>query len=187
MRRRRRSAWGRAPRVEYDIDVSVKWCGNRFMTSASALSDICVSFAPGAATGPLCDPSDTPWNKFRHRRAQCAWRLPAHSPARRPRFPVRRVTPATMASACGAARRTGPQPGLTKHPRPNLPGLSVKWLAKDGPRHYPLLAVEVRAARVVMSGPLPGPVCRRSLASSATSVSHDDDVIVCKSRLAVKE
>src|SRR5215467_2293599 len=86
---------------------------------------------------------------------------------------------------CRAPHRPAAGPHETPSPKPSR--ALGKWLAKDGPRHYPLLAVEVRAARVVMSGPLPGSVCRRSLASSATSVSHDDDVIVCKSRLAVKE
>src|SRR5262249_57523435 len=53
---------------------------------------------------------------------------------------------------CRAPHRPAAGPHETPSPKPSR--ALGKWLAKDGPRHYPLLGVEVRAARVVMSGPL---------------------------------
>ena len=158
------------------------------MTRASALSDISVSFAGGAAQGgrhdaASCAPEQIPG----HQEARRDGRIPAYSLARRSPDPVRRAAPGRdgLCLRCRPASR--PVAGHRETRSGKSSPASGKWLAKSGPGSRHFLAADLRRATVVMSRSLPGPARRPRHGSSATSASHDADVIVCISRLAVKE
>jgi len=117
-------------------------------------------------------PPDAPRNKFRavKEHAGAGGFRPIH---RLPGpVPGGRTAPAAMASACGAARQTGPQPRSTKHVLPHRPPILHKWLAKGGAGSRRFLAAAVPRATAVMSRSLPGSARRRCRGSWPTSASH---------------